>query len=284
MSRGRSALPLRHAAALGLLQGPTELLPVSSSAHTMLTARLAGWGYEELDDELRKSFEVALHGGAGLALALAMGGSLRRQVAGAERRALVLLALASAPPALAGLLLGRVVERRLGGPRQVAFALAAGAVAMALADAEAPDGRDLRTAGARDALAVGCAQAAALVPGISRSGAVLTVARSRGFAREAAQVLCWTAALPVIAGAGALQAARQLRSGIPEGFGSSLLTGAASAFLSTLVSAGLLRGSLARAPLLPFSLYRLLLAIAVLARERRLAWGISKRPWPSSEG
>ena len=66
----RARSPLRHAVALGLLQGPTELLPVSSSAHTTLIPWLAGWPYAELDAELRKSFEVALHAGAGLALAI----------------------------------------------------------------------------------------------------------------------------------------------------------------------------------------------------------------------
>ena len=65
------SLPLRHAVALGLAQGPTELLPVSSSGHTTLLPWLAGWPYVGLDGDVRKSFEVALHAGAGLALAIA---------------------------------------------------------------------------------------------------------------------------------------------------------------------------------------------------------------------
>ena len=63
-------LPLRHAVILGLLHGPTELLPISSSAHTTLVPWLAGWPYEELDPRLRKSFEVALHAGTAAALLL----------------------------------------------------------------------------------------------------------------------------------------------------------------------------------------------------------------------
>src|SRR6202035_3996519 len=81
MSRDRESLPLRHAVALGLAQGPTELLPVSSSGHTTLIPFLAGWPYAELDDEVRKSFEVALHAGAGLALAIDM----RRELIDAMR-------------------------------------------------------------------------------------------------------------------------------------------------------------------------------------------------------
>ena len=69
---GISAVSIREAVALGALQGPTELLPVSSSAHTTLIPWLAGWSYAELDPELRKSFEVALHAGAGAALAIDM--------------------------------------------------------------------------------------------------------------------------------------------------------------------------------------------------------------------
>ena len=64
MLRRSPSLPLRHALALGLAQGPTELLPVSSSAHTALIPALLGWPYAELDSELRKSFEVALHASA----------------------------------------------------------------------------------------------------------------------------------------------------------------------------------------------------------------------------
>ena len=68
------ALRSRHALALGLLQGPAELLPVSSSAHTILVPVLARWPYGELPATLRKSFEVALHGGTALALASPVGG------------------------------------------------------------------------------------------------------------------------------------------------------------------------------------------------------------------
>ena len=88
---------LRHAVALGLLQGPTELLPISSSAHTTLIPWLAGWPYGELDGELRKSFEVALHAGAGLALAIDMRSELiERGVERRRRRLAVIRALAGA--------------------------------------------------------------------------------------------------------------------------------------------------------------------------------------------
>src|SRR5271167_1252859 len=125
-------LSLSHALALGLVQGPTELLPVSSSAHTVLIPWLAGWPYAELDPELRKSFEVALHVGAGVALAIDMRTELAETAANLDRRQAAVIALSLAPPAIAGYSLQRFIERRLGGPRSIAAGLIAGAVAMAL--------------------------------------------------------------------------------------------------------------------------------------------------------
>ena len=125
---------LRHAVALGLLQGPTELLPVSSSGHTSLIPWLAGWPYAELEPELRKSFEVALHAGAGLALAIDMREELLEAALRLDRARAVVVALSLAPPAIAGYLLEQPIERRLGGPCSIAVGLVAGAVTMALAD------------------------------------------------------------------------------------------------------------------------------------------------------
>ena len=96
MLRHRLALRPRHALALGLLQGPTELLPVSSSAHTILVPLLAGWPYGELEAQLRKSFEVALHAGTALALALDMRAELAREAARLNARRALVVAIKSA--------------------------------------------------------------------------------------------------------------------------------------------------------------------------------------------
>jgi undecaprenyl-diphosphatase len=253
---------------LGLLQGPTELLPVSSSAHTSLIPLLAGWPYAELDAPLRKSFEVSLHAGAALALALRARGELRAALASLDAPAAGSLALSCAPAACAGLLLGEPIERRLGGPRATAGALAIGALAMALADARAPT-RALRDATPRDALAIGVAQAIALVPGVSRSGAALAAARARGLDRRAAGVLCWRAGLPVMLGASALSAARAAKRGLPPGGVAMLGAGAGAALCSTLASARVLCRPPARPrALLPYAAYRVVLAALVAARLR----------------
>jgi undecaprenyl-diphosphatase len=265
----RASFSLGHAIALGLLQGPTELLPVSSSAHTTLIPLLLDWPCSGLDGELRRPFEVALHAGAGAALAIDMRGELADAARGLDMRRLATVGLSLGPPAMAGLALGPAIERRLGGPRSIAAGLAAGGLAMALADARAgAGGRRHEDARPADGLALGIAQAVALVPGVSRYGATLTAARARGFARADAQSLSWHAALPVMLGASALQGLR-LASRPAAGAAAPLAAGAASAFASTLLSARVLRRT-ARAPraLLPYSIYRLALAALVVARLR----------------
>jgi undecaprenyl-diphosphatase len=276
MRPAEGALPLRHALALGLLHGPAELLPVSSSAHTELLPWLAGWPYSRAEGELRKSFEVALHAGAGAALAISLRKQLLEQATSVDRRSTTVLALALAPPALAGWALGGPIERRLGGPRSIAAGLLTGALAVALAngrararEGEEHGGRRQAQAGAGDGLALGLAQASALIPGVSRNGATLSVARARGFARGEAQSLSWQVGLPVIFGASMLKAVRLRRRALPREQRSALAVGGAGAFLSTLASARVLRGGPEGGrSLLPYSLYRCVLAALVISRVR----------------
>jgi undecaprenyl-diphosphatase len=281
MRRTSERLPVSHALALGLLQGPTELLPISSSAHTALIPWLAGWPYAELDPELRKSFEVALHVGAGVALALDMRTELAEAAVNLDRRQAAVIALALAPPAIVGYTLQRFIERRLGGPRSIAAGLIVGAVAMALADrhrptADRPAGgtRSRASARPRDGLALGLAQALALIPGVSRNGATLIAARARGFGRADAETLSWHAALPVILGASALKGRQLAGAGTPPGARRALLAGGGAAFLSTLASARLLRRRQCDdRSLLPWALYRCLLAAVVIRRLSSRAHG-----------
>jgi undecaprenyl-diphosphatase len=274
MQPAEQSSPLRHAVALGLMHGPAELLPISSSAHTTLIPWLLDWPYARLDGERRKAFELALHAGAGAALAIELRSELAHEIAGVDVRRLGVIALSLAPPALVGYLLERPIERRLGGPRSIAAGLALGAVAMALADGHRcalarGRPRAFREATASDGLALGLAQAAALIPGVSRNGAALTAARARGFSRGAAQALSWHAGLPVIAGASVLEGARMCRDGTTRQERVRQLSGAASAFGSTLAVARLLRRQLREGqPLWPFALYRTVLAALVVSRWR----------------
>jgi undecaprenyl-diphosphatase len=262
--------------ALGLAQGPAEVLPVSSSAHIALIPHLAGWPHARLDAELRNSLEVALHAGTAAALMIALRGELRGALARRssanwlDRRALATAALALLPPALVGFALEQRPERRPSSPRTLAAGLALGAAAMAVADLR-PASRTLADAGPGDGLALGLAQALALLPGVSRNGATLTAARARRFTREDAQALSWRAGLPVIAGAAGLKAGRLIQRGAPQGALAPLAAGAAASFLSTLASAPLIRqGGRGRA-LWPFALYRSGLALTAMRVSRASA-------------
>ena len=262
-------LPLRHAAALGVLQGPTELLPVSSSGHLVLVPHLLGWSYADLDPELRKSFEVALH--AGTAAALLIG--LRREVAQYCRefsvRNMVTLGLSFAPAAIVALRFERPIERRLSEPVPVALALLAGSAAMALADG-CEQRRKRADTRLLDAIVIGLAQACALAPGVSRNGATLAAARARGFKRRDANVISRQIALPVIVGAAALKGVRlATRRDLPPGLGRGMAVGAGTAFGSTLVSMRLIKMLERSRSLLPYALYRALFAAVVLLRLGR---------------
>jgi undecaprenyl-diphosphatase len=261
--RRPARLRLREAIALGALHGPTELLPISSSAHTELVPRLLGWEYARLDPELRKAFGVAVHAGTAAGLLIALRGEVAEAASELDRRRLVLLVGSFVPPAVVGYVLERPIEQRLGTPATIAAGLLLGAAAMAAADATGSSARTREDAGAADALALGVAQACALMPGVSRNGATLTAARLRGFARADANVLSRHVALPIIAGASVLKGARLARRGLPDGAGRGFAGGIAAAFASTLASKRLVRDDRA---LWPYAAYRTGLALVVLWR------------------
>src|SRR4051795_12359298 len=152
-------LSLRHALALGVLHGPAELLPISSSGHTELVPWLMGWSYAELDGELRKAFEVALHAGTAAALLLALRDEVGEAVTAFDRRTVALVAGSFAPPAVVGLAFERPIERRLGGPGSIAFGLVLGSIVMVAADRRGASTRPRADAGVGDALWLGAAQA-----------------------------------------------------------------------------------------------------------------------------
>lgn len=258
-------LKVGQALALGILHGPAELLPISSSGHVAVVPWLMRWDYVKLDDELRKSFEVALHAGTAAALLIALRREVDEAVHGLDVRRLTLLALSLAPPAIAGYALEREIEARFGTPPTIAGALVAGAVAIGVSD-RCPQERAHEQADAADALWLGVAQACALVPGISRNGATLAAARLRRFAREDANRLSRHAALPVIAGATALKGLRLSRRGLPPGAAVPFAVGAAGAFASTLACTWLIGQVERDRSLLPYAVYRVAIAALVAAR------------------
>jgi undecaprenyl-diphosphatase len=261
-------IPAARALALGIVQGPAELLPVSSSAHIVLLPWLAGWDWEAVDPEVRKSFEVALHAGGAVALLVGQRRLIAEELRAFDLRGATVLALSFLPAAIVGYKLERPIERRLGGPRTTAYGLLAGGAAMLVADTR-PQLRGRGEARAADGLALGIAQAAALAPGVSRNGITLAAARWRCFSRDQANLLSRTIALPIIVGATALKGARLRHRGIPPELRRSMAFGVVASFASTLASQRLIKLVERDRALWPYAAYRAALATAVFARLRR---------------
>jgi undecaprenyl-diphosphatase len=234
----------------------------------VLVPALLGWRYGELDAELRKSFEVALHTGTAFALLI----GLRREVGEALRELdgdrLLRHALEFLPPGVAAMALERTIEGRLGSPRGVAVAQVAAGTVLGLAD-RAPAERAREDAGPVDALAIGVAQAAALAPGVSRNGATLTAARLLRFEREAANRLSRHAALPIILAAAGLKGWRLARRGMGRELVGPFAAGALASFASTLAATRLVRAMDEAQSYAPIAVYRVALGTAALAILRR---------------
>jgi undecaprenyl-diphosphatase len=265
---GPAEFPVWQAIALGALHGPAELLPISSSGHIAVVPWLAGWDHRRLDDELRKSFEVALHTGTAAALLIVLRREVDDAVRGLSLRRLWQIGLSFAPPAFVGYRFERPIERHFGTPPTIAAGLVVGALAMAVAD-RAPQERVAEDAGTADALCLGVAQACSLIPGVSRNGATLAAARWRRFTRVDANRLYRHAALPIIAGATALKGARLHARGLPAGAAVPFAAGALAAFVSTLGSTRLIRALERDSSLLPYAVYRIALAALIARRLSR---------------
>jgi undecaprenyl-diphosphatase len=250
-------------------------LPISSSGHIELVPWLLGWRYCELDPELRKSFEVALHAGTAAALLITLRDEVGDALGSLSPHRISQLLLSFVPPAIVGYTLERPIEQRLGTAGSIAAGLIVGSLAMLRAD-RAPQRRNHDDAGPADALWLGIAQACALMPGVSRNGATLTAARLRGFQREDANRLSRHSALPVIAGATVLKTIRMRRRGIPAGARLPFAAGAAASFASTLGSTWLIRQVERDRSLAPYAAYRIALAVVTLRRLRERD-GISAR-------
>jgi undecaprenyl-diphosphatase len=224
-----------QAALLGVVQGLTEFLPVSSSAHLIL-ARLF-FGFDA--DKFGLAFDVACHVGTLIAVLIYFRTDIARMMAALPRlmdrndpdaRLIWLIVVGTIPAVVAGLLFKHRIEDHLRTPAIAAAMLAAGAVLLLAAEAAGAKTRREASLTLGEALLIGCAQAVALIPGVSRSGATLTVALFLGLRRSEAARFIFLLAIPAILGAAASEAPKLLTAGLGD---------TASLFLIGIVSSAI---------------------------------------------
>jgi undecaprenyl-diphosphatase len=252
-----------QALVLGVVQGITEFLPVSSSGHLILVPHVFGWPDQGL------AFDAAMHLGTLTALLAYFRVELWELLLGVLERRLAGLLLAASVPALAvGWLANRWIEANLRSPLVIAAATAFWALVMWWADRRAitasTSGDDpLRRVAWRQGLTVGCAQVLALIPGTSRSGITISAGLVARLDRATAARFSFLLGIPVTAAAGGYKLLHLVRAGIPAGEGGPLLAAILAAFLSGWLAVWFLVSYLKRRSLLPFVIYRLILAVVI---------------------
>jgi undecaprenyl-diphosphatase len=253
-----------QALVLGVVQGVTEFLPVSSSGHLILVPDVFGWPDQGL------AFDAAMHLGTLGALFAYFRVELIELLTGVLARRLAVLLIAASVPALAvGWLVNQWVETHLRSPMVIAVATAGWGLVMWWADRRAVE----TPAGAADPLArvgwgqgmlVGCAQVLALVPGTSRSGVTISAGLFADLDRATAARFSFMLGIPVTAAAGAYKLLHLLRDGLPSGDAAPLALAILTAFLSGYLAVWFLVSHLKRHSLFPFVVYRLMLAAVIL--------------------
>jgi undecaprenyl-diphosphatase len=264
-----------QAIVLGVVQGLTEFLPISSSGHLIIVRDLFGW---EMTDEL--TFDVGLHVGTTIAVALffrrewiAMARSAvlwatRQEESPAQVynvRLLGLLALGSVPVAVFGLLAGDWIEEKVRSPEVVGVTSIDFALILWTADRWGGGGRGTADATPRDSLAIGGAQAIALIPGVSRSGVTISAGLARRFGRQEAARFSFLLSTPAIAGAALLTLTEAAADGTLQDNLDIVVVGAVvSCVVGWLAIAYLLRWVQTRS-YLPFVIYRVAVGLFVIA-------------------
>jgi undecaprenyl-diphosphatase len=272
------SIPILHAIVLGITQGLSEFIPISSSGHLILVPWLFGWTEftASANTDFNKTFDVALHlgtfvGAAGYfrhelaTFAKAGIASIRRRsVQGADERLAWLLLLSAVPGAIAGALFESVIEDNLGQEWLIAIMLAVFGAVLYVAD-KAPQKRDFDDFGFRDAAIMGVAQAVALQPGVSRSGITISAGRWLAFDRDAAARLSFLMSLPIIGGAALYKGLKvATEGGVPTGTGPAFFWGMVASAITGALAVGLVLRVVRTHSFTPFVVYRVGVAAVVL--------------------
>ncbi|HEX5583718.1 undecaprenyl-diphosphate phosphatase [Gaiella sp.] len=265
-----------QALALGVVQGFTELLPISSSGHLILVPWLFDWTYLEQNDAFNQTFDVSLHLGTCIAvgayfwhdvveLVRAWLGTLRsRSISTPSERLAWAVVIGTIPAALVGFALEDVIADHLGDPWQMAILLAVFGLLLGWADRKpADDGLDRVTV--RKGLWVGLAQCLALMPGVSRSGITITASRFLGLDRDASARFSFLLLLPITLGAVLFKGLTDVvLADLPSGTTGPFVVGVLASLGTGLIAILGLLDYVRRHTYDVFVVYRVALAIAIL--------------------
>ena len=271
-----AALTDGQAFVLGVVQGLTELLPISSSGHLILVPWIADWTYLEQNDRFNQTFDVALHLGTLAAVAAYFWRDIvrlvrawihsvgARRIESADERIAWFVLVATIPAGVIGLLGEDAIADHLGEPWQILILLAAGAVLLWLAD-RSPQSRAMGDLGLGHAVAMGFAQALALAPGVSRSGITITAGRFLKLDRDSAARFSFYLLLPTVLGAVLLKGVKDVVFGdLPDGWTGPFVVGTLAALGSGLLAIEWLLGYVRRHTYGVFVVYRIVVAALVL--------------------
>jgi undecaprenyl-diphosphatase len=257
-----------QAIALGVIQGLSEFLPISSSAHLTLAPWLFGW------EDPGLAFDVALHFGTLLAvlwyfrmewlqlIKAAFGIITTGRIETPEKRKVVYLIIATIPGAIGGLMLQSRAEAAFRSPEVIAIALIVMGILLWAVDKAVDQRRVLGEMRWVDSLLIGLSQVIALIPGVSRSGSTITTARGLRFDRESAAEFSFLMSMPIIAAAVVLEGPKALHQG---GLTNELMSGVVAAAISGWLAISILMRYVSRHSYGIFAFYRVALGLAVLA-------------------
>ena len=268
-------MSILEAILLGVVQGLTEFLPISSSGHLIIVPWLQDYTFLLDNDQFNKTFDVALHAGTLVAaivffraevVRLTQGflSALRkRAIVTTDERLSVAIAVATIPAFVIGGLGESFIADHLGEPWMVAIQLIFFGWLLGVAD-RLPQKQSLEETSISDGLKIGFAQVLALAPGTSRSGITITAARYLGLDRDSAARFSFLLLIPVVTGATIFSAAKAVHDGLPDGVAGPMLAGVIASALSGYAAIAFLLRMLRTSSYRPFVLYRYGAGVAIL--------------------
>lgn len=269
-------MTILQAIILGIVQGLTEFLPISSSGHLLIVPWLFNWHFLLDNPELNKTFDVALHLGTFVAVVIYFWREIgrllsawvrsmtRRSLADPEARLAWFLVVSTIPAAFLGVAFESFIEERLGKPWIIAIMMIVFALVMYTVDHLARLDRDLEALTWTDAILIGIAQAFALCPGVSRSGITMMTGMALRLDRESAARYSFLLSIPVIGGAAAYKGLQVAQDGLPAGTAAPFAVGIAAAALSGFAAIWFLLAYLRRHSFDLFVIYRIAIGVGML--------------------